>query len=76
MLNNADFNDVIKSYNLETISKNNFIPKSEDTTIESKIYNQRKVEQIGVLDEGDFFIVYEIRNVNNIEYINFKSKCI
>ena len=65
LLNNADFDDVIKSYNLETISKNNFIPKSEDATIESKIYNQRKVEQIGVLDQGDFFIVYEIINVNN-----------
>ena len=65
LLNNSNFVDVIKSYNLETISKNNFIPKAEGSTIESKIYKQRKAEQIGVLDEGDFFIVYEIRNIDN-----------
>ncbi len=65
LLNNANFIDVIKSYNLKSISRNNFIPKSEEVTIESKIYNQRNIEKIGVLDEGDFFIVYEIKNVDN-----------
>ena len=78
LLNKANFSDVIKSYNLKSISRNNFIPKSKEVTIETKIYNQRNIEQIGVLDEGDFFIVYEIRNIDNkiptLDDINFENQ--
>ena len=65
LLNNVSFNETIKTYNLKSISKKNFIPQSEEETIETKIYNLRNNEKSGVIEENDFFIIYEITKTQN-----------
>ena len=65
LLNNVSFKDTIQTYNLKSISKNNFIPQSDNETIETKIYNLRNNEKTGVIDESDFFVIYEITKIEN-----------
>ena len=65
LLNNLSFKETIKSYNLKSISKKNFIPQSENETIENKIYDLRNNEKSGVIDENNFFIIYEITKIQN-----------
>ena len=65
LLNNLSFNETIKTYNLKSISKKNFIPQSEEETIETKIYDLRNNEKSGVIDENDFFLIYEITKTQN-----------
>ena len=65
LLNNVSFNETIKTYNLKSISKKNFIPQSEEDTIETKIYDLRNNEKSGVIEENDFFIIYEITKTQN-----------
>ena len=50
---------------MKSISKNNFIPQSDKETIETKIYNLRNNEKSGVIDESDFFVIYEITKIEN-----------
>ena len=65
LLNNVSFKDTIQTYDLKSISKNNFIPQSDKETIETKIYNLRNNEKSGVIDENDFFIIYAITKIQN-----------
>ncbi len=65
LLNNVSFKDTIQTYDLKSISKNNFIPQSDKETIETKIYNLRNNEKSGVIDENDFFVIYEITKIEN-----------
>ena len=65
LLNNVSFKDTIQTYDLKSISKNNFIPQSDKETIETKIYNLRNNEKSGVIDESDFFAIYEITKIEN-----------
>ncbi len=65
LLNNVSFKDTIQAYNLKSISKNEFIPQSDKESIETKIYNLRNNEKTGVIDENDFFIIYEITKIEN-----------
>ncbi len=65
LLNNVSFKDTIQTYDLKSISKNNFIPQSDEESIETKIYNRRNNEKSGVIDESDFFVIYEITKIEN-----------
>ncbi len=65
LLNNISFNDTIKKYNLKSVSKKEFIPQSNKEELEAKIYNLRNNEKFGIIDEGDFFVIYEITKIDN-----------
>ncbi len=63
LLNQSNFNEIIKSYDLKSVSKIKYTPASQKETIESKIYNLRNNEKAGLIDEDEHFIIYEIKNV-------------
>ena len=65
LLNDVSFKDVINSYSLKSITKKKFIPLSDKDTIENKIYNLKNKERSGVIDESDFFIIYQITKIDN-----------
>ncbi len=65
LLNNVSFKNTIQTYDLKSISKNNFIPQSDKETFETKIYNLRNNEKSGIIDESDFFVIYEITKIEN-----------
>ena len=63
LLNNTNFNDVINFYNLKSISRNKITLNSENTELDAKIYNARNDENFGIIDEGDYFVIYKIKNI-------------
>ena len=64
LLNNVNFDDIINFYNLKSIFKNKYIPKSDVIVVEEKIYKERNNEKFGLIDEGDYFLIYKIRNID------------
>ena len=64
LLNNANFSDIVDSYNLKSISKYNYILKSDSSEIEKRIYKKRNNEKYGLIDQGDYFVIYKIKNIN------------
>ena len=63
LLNNTNFNDIVNFYNLKSISRNKITLNSENTELEAKIYNARNNENFGIIDEGDYFVIYKIKNI-------------
>ena len=63
LLNNTNFNDIVNFYNLKSISRNKITLNSENTELDAKIYNARNDENFGIIDEGDYFVIYKIKNV-------------
>ena len=63
LLNNTNFNDIVNFYNLKSISRNKITLNSENTELDAKIYNARNDENFGIIDEGDYFVIYKIENI-------------
>ncbi len=63
LLNQSSFNEIIKSYDLKSVSKIKYTPTSQKETTETKIYNLRNDGKAGLIDEDEHFIIYEIKNV-------------
>ena len=63
LLNNTNFNDIVNFYNLKSISRNKINLNSENTKLDAKIYNARNDENFGIIDEGDYFVIYKIKNI-------------
>ena len=63
LLNQSNFNEIIKSYDLISVSKIKYTPGSQKETIESKIYNLRNNEKAGLIDGDEHFIIYKIENI-------------
>ncbi len=62
--NNVSFNEIAKHYNLKIITKNDYYPSNDADKIEKKIYNLRSQSNILLSDENDFFLLFEINNIN------------
>ena len=63
LLNNTNFNDIVNFYNLKSISRNKITLNSESTELDAKIYNARNDENFGIIDEGDYFVIFKIKNI-------------
>ncbi|MFL2897665.1 MAG: SurA N-terminal domain-containing protein [Candidatus Pelagibacter sp.] len=63
LLNNTNFNDIVNFYNLKSISRNKITLNSENTELDTKIYNARNDENFGIIDEGDYFVIFKINNI-------------
>ncbi len=61
--NNLSFNEIVKFYNLKTISKNEFSKNNTSNKIENKIYDMRLKSKLSLIDENDFFLLYSINNI-------------
>ena len=64
--NNFNFDQLIHEYNLEKISKINFIPLNKDENIENKIYELRNDSSLRLIDQNDFFLLLKIDKINSI----------
>ena len=77
--NNLKFNEIVRDYNLTTISKKDFLTSSSEDKIENRIYNLRDGDKIRIIDEGDYFLLYKIVNFYqrlkncSLEKINLSS---
>ena len=63
MSNGVTIKDVATNFNLKLIKKENYIKDSESDPVEKKIYEMKDTE-IQLFDEGNFYVLYEISDVN------------
>ena len=68
ILNGVSFENISKKYNLETFIEEDFkINKNENVDeFYKKIYNSSEINQVELLDENDFYILYEITNIKKV----------
>ena len=48
---------------MKSISRNKITLNSENTELDAKIYNARNDENFGIIDDGDYFVIYKIKNI-------------
>jgi len=66
ILNGFNINDIAKKYNLTLISKKNYrITENEDEKLK-EIYSKRNEDKLQLIDKNDYFLLFEITNINKI----------
>ena len=65
------FDELLNNYNLKSVFEENFKSNNNNSTIINnevikKIFNNAKKNKIELLDESDFYILYEIKKVERI----------
>jgi peptidyl-prolyl cis-trans isomerase D len=62
--NGVSFEEIINDTKIEYIEKINYTPKkSENNKLEKKIYQLRNENKTQIIDENDFFLLYEISKI-------------
>jgi len=68
-----DFNNLINEYKLTKNSVKNYIPTNDEETIENKIYKLRKDDNIALIDQDEYFLLFRIEKINS-KLPNLKDK--
>jgi len=64
--NGVKFNDLIKKLKIQPVKKTNYIPNSKNNKIEEKIYSLRNNNKIQIIEENEFYVLFEIQQINKI----------
>ena len=76
--NGIDFNDLLTELKITPILKKNYITKTNGDKIEEKIYAKRNENKIFLIDENEFYVLYQINKINkilpNLDNKTFKNK--
>ena len=76
--NGIDFNDLLAELKITPILKKNYITKTNGDKIEEKIYAKRNENKIFLIDENEFYVLYQINKINkilpNLDNKTFKNK--
>ena len=62
---NFGFNEIINQYKLTKKSKKNFIPINKKKSIENQIYNLRKDNSMMLIDQSEYFLLFEIEKIDS-----------
>ena len=65
-LNAVNFKVIIDEINLEPVVKKNFIKNNLENNIENKIYEKRNESKSQIIEENDFFVLYQINKINKV----------
>ena len=78
ILNEVKFKDIISELKIQPTIKNNYIENNKNDKTEEKIYQKRNEDKIQLIDENEFYVLYEISKINkilpNLGDENFKNK--
>ena len=76
--NGVGFNELINELKIKPIKKTNYITNKKNNKIEEKIYNLRNKSKIQIIEENEFYVLFEINQINKIlpdlNDNNFKNK--
>ena len=64
--NGIDFNDLLSDLKIIPIIKKKYITKTNGNKIEEKIYAKRNENKILLIDENEFYVLYQINEINKI----------
>ena len=62
--NEINFQELIDDLKIKTTSKNKFKPNDKSDNIENKIYQKRNENNIQLIDENEFYILFKVNNIN------------
>ena len=78
ILNEVKFKDIISELKIQPTIKNNYIGNNKNDKTEEKIYQKRNEDKIQLIDENEFYVLYEISKINkilpNLDDENFRNK--
>ena len=76
--NGIKFKDIISKLKIQPTIKTNYISNSKNDETEEKIYQKRNEDKIQLIDENEFYLLYEISKINkilpNLDDENFRNK--
>jgi peptidyl-prolyl cis-trans isomerase D len=76
--NGVKFKDIISKFKIQPTIKTNYISNTKNDETEEKIYQKRNEDKIQLIDENEFYVLYEINKVNkilpNLNDGNFRNK--
>ena len=76
--NGVKFKDIISKLKIQPTIKTNYISNGKNDETEEKIYQKRNEDKIQLIDENEFYVLYEINKVNkilpNLNDGNFRNK--
>ena len=64
--NGIDFDDLLSDLKIIPIIKKSYIAKTNGNKIEEKIYAKRNENKILLIDENEFYVLYQINQINKI----------
>ena len=76
--NGVKFKDIITELKIQPTIKTNYISNNKNDKTEEKIYQKRNEDKIQLIDENEFYVLYEISKINkilpNLDDENFRNK--
>ena len=76
--NGVKFKNIISELKIQPIIKTNYILNNKNDKTEEKIYKKRNEDKIQLVDENEFYVLYEISKINkilpNLDDENFRNK--
>ena len=66
ILNGLNIDQIKDTYSLITVNKNNYNNEYEQDEILKEIFSKRNEDKIQLIDKNDYFLLYEIKNINKI----------
>ena len=64
--NGVEFKNIISELKIQPIIKTNYLSNSKNDSTEEKIYQKRNEDKIQLIDENEFYVLYEIGKINKI----------
>ena len=78
VLNNVSFENIVNEIKIKPINEKNYSDKSNISDLKAKIYKKRNEDKIQLIEENEFFILYEIKKINKVlptlNDVDFKNK--
>ena len=76
--NGVKFKNIISELKIQPTIKTNYILNNKNDKTEEKIYKKRNEDKIQLIDENEFYVLYEISKINkilpNLDDENFRNK--
>ncbi len=64
ILNGSNIREINEIYNLKLNEINNFVLKDDSDEILEEIYSKRNQDKIQLVDKNDYYLIFEISNIN------------
>ncbi len=64
ILNGSNIKEINESYNLKLNEINNFVLTDDSDEILEEIYSKRNQDKIQLVDKNDYYLIFEILNIN------------
>ena len=62
--NEINFQELVDDLKINTTNKSKFKPNDKSNGIEQKIYQKRNENNIQLIDENEFYVLFEVNNIN------------